>query len=294
MDERTEERPRIVVGIDGSDNSRRALRWAVFEARAHGARIEAISTWNYPWVVAAPGAVIPLEPLADQAADALARLNEAIAGLGREAEGVDIEPVVTEGAAAAVLRDAADGASMLVIGSRGVGRFERLLLGSVSSQLARHAPCNVAVVPAAAQVGADATGRVVVGVDGSEHSVHALRFALEEARRHDRPVTVVHAWTWVDPFGEAAVAVSRTLLEEDAAAVLDSTITRALDGAEAPAGLTRRVVEGDPANTLLDEAGPGDLLVVGARGHGGFLGLLLGSVATHCAHHTHGAMVIVR
>jgi nucleotide-binding universal stress UspA family protein len=287
-------RDRIVVGVDGSDDARRALRWAVAEAKLRGAVVEAIAAWSYPWVVAAPGAVVPLEPLADQAADAYARLDEAIRGLGQEAEGVEITPIVSEGGPAAVLRDAAADAQMLVVGSRGVGRFERLLLGSVSGQLARHAPCTVVVVPSAAQVGADATGRVVVGVDGSDHSVDALRWAIAEGERRGVPVVVLYAWTWVDPFGEAAVAVSRSMLDADAEAVLADTVKRALDGAAPPAGLTTRSLEGDPGHVLTGEAGPADLLVVGARGHGGFLGMLLGSVATHVAHHSDAPVVIVR
>ncbi len=289
-----QERPRIVVGVDGSDTARRALRWAVAEARLLGAVVEAVSAWSYPWVVAAPGAVVPLEPLADQAIDAKSRLDDAIAGLGRDGEGVEIQPTVTEGGSAAVLNDAAQGAALLVIGTRGHSRVERLLLGSVSNQLARHASCSVVVVPPSAQVGADASGRIVVGVDGSDHSVDALRWALAEGERRDCPVEVIYAWTWVDPFGEAAMAVSRTQLAEGAQATLDATLAKALGAGDRPARVSGVVIEGDPASTLTTQAGPADLLVVGARGHGGFLGLLLGSVATNCAHHATGPVVIVR
>jgi nucleotide-binding universal stress UspA family protein len=137
---------RIVVGVDGSENSVAALRWAVGEARLRGDTVEAFAAWSYP-IVAVPGAVVPLEPLADQAADALQHLQIAIAKIDAGNTDVAIEPVVAEGDAARLLIDASKDADLIVVGSRGHGAFAGFLLGSVTQHVTRHAHCPVAVIP---------------------------------------------------------------------------------------------------------------------------------------------------
>jgi nucleotide-binding universal stress UspA family protein len=139
----------IVVGVDGSDGSRAALRWALEEAALRGARLEAVVTWQVPTYAYAGVAVMP--PLAELAEAASASLEEAIAAvtteLGDTAAGVEIERVVLEGPAAGLLVERSRDADLLVVGSRGYGGFRGLLLGSVSHQCASHAHCPVVVVP---------------------------------------------------------------------------------------------------------------------------------------------------
>lgn len=143
---------RIVVGIDGSPESVQALRWALAEAKLRGAALCVVHTWAYPYIAAGPGLDPGLD--ADMIDNAETVAKELVRGelddLGDKTVGVDIECVIVEGAAAPALLDAAEGADLLVVGSRGRGGFTGLLLGSVSQQCAHHASCPVVIVRASA------------------------------------------------------------------------------------------------------------------------------------------------
>jgi nucleotide-binding universal stress UspA family protein len=144
---------RIVVGVDGSEHSLGALRFALVEARLRGARVVAVHVPHLPLapVVGAPAFVIGDLPELVQSVEesAAALIDDALAKLASEAEGVEVEKVVARGGVAHELLKAAEGAEMLVLGSRGHGGFMGLLLGSVSHQCAHHAPCPVVIVPRA-------------------------------------------------------------------------------------------------------------------------------------------------
>jgi nucleotide-binding universal stress UspA family protein len=135
---------RIVVGVDSSEGSRVALRWALDEARIRHDTLEAVHVWHPPYAGAEAyvPSVIDTETLEGAATELLAEVLAA-----EDSEGVTVVPRVLCGAPAATLLEAADGASLLVVGSRGLGGFSRLLLGSVSEQVVHHAGCPVAVVP---------------------------------------------------------------------------------------------------------------------------------------------------
>jgi nucleotide-binding universal stress UspA family protein len=133
----------IVVGIDGSAESKTALRWAVAEARLRGARVRAVYAWSLPMVAAGPGVHLDRD-LEELRLDGERLLREAIAEVG--VEGVDLEHASVGGSPARVLVEAAQGADLLVVGSRGHGGFVGLLLGSVGQQVAHHAPCPLVIV----------------------------------------------------------------------------------------------------------------------------------------------------
>jgi nucleotide-binding universal stress UspA family protein len=134
----------IVVGVDGSDASVNALRWALHEARLRTARVRVVLAWSYPQVSTYHEAKHVLDvPFAE---DAAAFLDQVVAETAAAAEGLEIEKKVVEGQAAPVLVEAARDASMLVVGSRGLGGFSGLLLGSVSQQCAHHATCTLVIV----------------------------------------------------------------------------------------------------------------------------------------------------
>lgn len=137
--------PRIVVGVDGSEGSLEALRFALEEARLRGGKVSALFAWSIPFVADVPTGLLP-ELMDDFRADAETLLEEQIAAAG-DAGGVEIERIVVEGPPAQALVGESEGAALLVVGSRGRGGFKGLLLGSVSSQCAHHAPCPVVVVP---------------------------------------------------------------------------------------------------------------------------------------------------
>jgi nucleotide-binding universal stress UspA family protein len=145
---------KIVVGVDGSETADKALRWAADEARLRGASLRVMHAWTVPLVLARPsedafGIPEPVESLLEvrtalqrEATTVLERALEDVASAG-----VEVEAQAIEGKAARILIEAAADAELLVIGSRGLGGFAGLLLGSVSQQCAHHAPCPVVIVP---------------------------------------------------------------------------------------------------------------------------------------------------
>ena len=136
-------------------------------------------------------------------------------------------------------------------------------------------------------------GDIVVGVDGSEPSAEALRWAVREADARDAQVVAVLAWGLFDQYHADGEPRFDPAYDEAAAdAALAAYVDRAL-GAERPGEVVRRPVCDRPAPGLLAAAAGADLLVVGARELGGFRGLLLGSVSQQCAQHAACPVVVV-
>ena len=137
---------RIVVGVDGSEESKQALRWADYLAKLTGSSITAVGAWTglpaAAWAVTGAGAISP-EIFEDAARASLTEALDEVFGADKAA---GITTHLREGSAASVLVHASEGALMLVVGSRGHGGFTGLLLGSVSSACAEHAKCPVFVV----------------------------------------------------------------------------------------------------------------------------------------------------
>jgi uncharacterized protein len=142
----TESAPRIVVGVSSSPASRHALAWAAQEAAIRGDVLHAVFAWQYPFELA-DGTYVPPMPNAELEEWAVKVLDDEIAAVHPSAA-LTIVREARSGPPAAVLMDASDGASLLVVGSSGHGRITGLLLGSVSQFLAVHAPCPVVVVHA--------------------------------------------------------------------------------------------------------------------------------------------------
>jgi nucleotide-binding universal stress UspA family protein len=136
---------RIVVGIDTSPASKRALAWAVEDARRRAATLEVVHAFDDVGPLRYAGsAMVPLPSLTElesAAADGLEEILEVV-----DTADVPLVRTVRAGGAAQVLCRAAEGADLLVVGSRGLGGFRGLLLGSVSHQVAGHAPCPVVIV----------------------------------------------------------------------------------------------------------------------------------------------------
>lgn len=137
---------RIVVGVDGSPASEQALRWAVDYAKAVGGTINAITAWEYPAFYGWGGTAVPTGESLNPEELAGQTLAESVAKVVGEDPGVPISETVMPGNAAGTLLQAAKGAALLVVGSRGLGGFSGVLLGSVSRHLTEHAPCPVVVV----------------------------------------------------------------------------------------------------------------------------------------------------
>lgn len=137
-----DEPARVVVGIDGSPSSEEALRWALRHAALTGAVVEAVGAWEATPLFAGPTVIDPtLE--AETARERFGRELRAVLGTDPP---VEVRERLVRGNAADVLLAAAEGADLLVVGSRGHGTFARALLGSVSQRCAMHAPCPVVIV----------------------------------------------------------------------------------------------------------------------------------------------------
>jgi nucleotide-binding universal stress UspA family protein len=137
--------------------------------------------------------------------------------------------------------------------------------------------------------------RIVVGIDGSPGSVHALAWAGREARLRDAILEVVAAWTYPTPVLLVPVAPDPPQVKElrkHARDMIEGALDKVADDV-AGVDVERRVVEGDTSAALLDRAKDADLLVVGSRGLGGFRGLLLGSVSQQCVLHATSPVVVV-
>lgn len=141
---------KIVVGVDNSPGARRALEWALDEAALRDATVVAVHAWQLPYVLSTPLGVVSVPVDEDATAEAEAELAAVIDEVAAAHPGTPVERQVVLGSPAAALIEEGADAQLIVVGSRGRGGFAGLLLGSVSHQLAHHAPCPVVIVPSPA------------------------------------------------------------------------------------------------------------------------------------------------
>ena len=274
---------KIIVGVDGSEGAALALRWAAAEASLRDAELFAILAWGH----LIRDFYDPLDP-DDGETDARAALDAAIdAVLPPQAARRVRRQTACERAAPALL-DAAAQAELLVVGARGLGGFRGLLLGSVSQRCVHHATVPTVVVR---DMAPQATGRIVVGIDGSSEADAALLWALDEARLRHASLTVVHAYPPVVPGGP----FSATHLEPSR---LDEAATRAVHAAVArtettAVDVTPVAVCGSAAGAVIDAGADADLIVVGSSGLRATQRLLLGSVASQVVHHARVPVAVV-
>jgi nucleotide-binding universal stress UspA family protein len=139
---------RIVVGTDGSEGSRAALRWAGAEARLRGATLDVVLAWEYPTSMVYPSHGTFTPPQTDMEGAAIATVQKVLADEGiASGDGIELRESIVHDAPAPALLHASQDADLLVVGSRGQGAFVGMLLGSVSQHCVTHATCPVVVVP---------------------------------------------------------------------------------------------------------------------------------------------------
>jgi nucleotide-binding universal stress UspA family protein len=282
----------VVVGVDTSPCSRQALRWAVGEATRRAAPLTAVLAWSYLDQPHSESAEAFVATYSER--DALATLDEVVVDtLGPDVAATVRRRVVCDHPAQALVDASAD-ADLLVVGARGLGRFKRLVLGSVSTACLHHSRCPVVIVRDGEPSRRADPPRVVAAVDGSPGSRRALAFAVDAARRMGARVEVVHAWT--TPVYPAHPLVPATFevtdFEESARAVI-ADVLGSVDTRDLAVPPESIAIQGPAAASVLDIAKGADLLVVGSRGRGGFAGLLLGSVSSQVAHHAPCPVAVV-
>ncbi len=283
----------VVVGYDGSAGSQNALQWATAEAVRVMAPLRLVEAFEL--VIAtrpSPGHVVPLETVRTVRRQGL----EAVAERVRlHHPDLKVETSLVGGTAAKALIDAAEGARLVVLGSRGLGGWSGLLVGSVAVQVTTHAHCPVIVLPHEPRQHPHQGLTVVVGVDGSKASAAAIDFAFDQADALHARVIALHAWT--SPYLTYADSASILELDEDqfrneaGLLVAESVAGAAADHPDVQ--WTTELVMGAAAHALVRRSESADLMVVGSRGRGGFTGLLLGSVSQSALHHTHSPIAIV-
>jgi nucleotide-binding universal stress UspA family protein len=278
----------IVVGVDESSGAAEALRWAAREGQLHGCPVTAVLCWGYlDQHRGTPGG--PFDP-AYSAVDARAALDAVVDGvLGEGASAIGRQTV--NDVPARGLVESSAGADLLVVGARGLGTLRDLLLGSVSQACLHRARIPTAVVRTTGDQRPTGRERVVVGVDGSNSAQCALSWALDEVRRRQAAIEVVHAWT-PPLLAVPTLAYDYGPFDEAARAILDAALDKA-DTSNLPVPVRRTIGTGSGGHVLVEAAKHADLVVVGSRGLGGFKGLLLGSVSHQVTHHARCPVVVI-
>lgn len=279
----------MVVGVDGSESSLRAVDWAAEEAARHGVPLRIVHAYRwyrYEGTALAREFGKPSEHVTseDILTVATRRARRHHADLSVTTEAVPEEPEYV------LLREARN-ASAVIMGTRGRGELTGLLLGSVSLTVATEAHCPVVVIRGDHDNrAADGRhGRIVVGV--ADAPTAAVRFAYEEARRRGAALDAVRAWRC--PAHDTAdhpllTGTPERLHEERAAKELEA----ALAGAPADVRLRRHTVEGPARRALLAASHEADLLIVGRR-HPGQFGHRLGRIAHTLLHHSACPVAVV-
>ena len=284
----------IVVGYDGSPGSQSALRWAVGEAVRELAPLRILEAFELIVTVRpTPGHVVPLDALRTARQKGLDAVADTVRLQHPE---LQVETSLVGGAAVPALLDEAGRARLVVLGSRGLGGWSGLLVGSVAVQVTTHAPCPVIVIPHDLRPHAHEGPTVAVGVDGSKASAKAIDFAFDQAEALHARVVALHAWS--SPFltysdGASMLQFDEDKIQEEGRLLVAESVAGA--AADHPdVHWQTELVSGSAAQALVRRADSADLVVVGSRGRGGFTGLLLGSVGQSVLHHAQAPVAIVR
>ncbi len=274
-----------IVGLDGSDGSASALRWAAHLAERRNERVTPIAVWHVPlpiWLMSGRRAIdvdragIKAE-VAVHAVEAVGKLENATV--------VD-EPQVLEGHPAPTMLEMAGPDTPLVVGRRGISDVKHRLLGSVSQYLVTHSTGPVVVVPDDWETAP--LQRIVVGFDGSENAAAALRWALSiaPADAEVEAVIAIDVIPWLSP---------ETVVERHPEAVTDARarITAVADEVDPDARASRNFVLQGPRHAISESMGDADLVVVGPRGIGGLASAMLGSVTGWLLHEARCPVAVV-
>ncbi|MGO1397276.1 MAG: universal stress protein [Brevibacterium yomogidense] len=315
----------IVVGVDGSNASRNALRFAIGEAKSLGRSIRVVGAYTVPSVAAATIDVsyVPIDDSAVRSSVTTV-LKEAAAEV--KAADVPVEAIIEIGDAAGVLVEESKQASLTVVGSRGKGGFAGRLLGTVSSALPAHSACPTIVVPVGwtpegtgearpsssrpvhssaegpierseetdTVPGIDYSGQVVVGVDSLGKESPALWEAAHIAMRRNSPLhiqavitTTVIGPEWIPSQGDLERLIQEGTDKLEAARAALAEKHPDLD-------VRWTLFDGQPAEVLVRASDTCDILVIGSRGRGGFAGLLLGSTSQSVLPYSAAPTMVVR
>ncbi|WP_431676621.1 universal stress protein [Kitasatospora sp. KL5] len=284
----------VLTGTDGSPRSESAVRWAAEEAVRRGTGLRILHARPWPDTAYAHGSLASdLRPAALRAlAETAERVRRAHPGLLVETAVVDEDP-------ADALLSAAKGQELLVLGSRGLGGFAGLLVGSVGLAVAARVDVPLVLVrsngTAEPEDAGPARREIVVGVDGHHASEAVLDFAFAEAARRGARLRAVHGWDLV-PAWTAAGWVPPQVNATTREATEQAALAKALAGAHAAHPDVDLVAEtrlGGAAHAVVAASAGADLVVVGRRDRHHPVGIRLGSVAHAVLHHSAAPVAVV-
>ncbi|HKS48524.1 MAG TPA: universal stress protein [Amycolatopsis sp.] len=272
----------IVVGVDGSEESERAVRWAATEAGLRKAHLHLVHGFAPQLEYEGTGLAMPQEVIASLVHAARDILDQRAATARQVAGDVPVTTETAQNLPVPLLLELSRRARMIVLGSSGSGGFTGMRIGSTASAVAAHARCPVVVVR-----GTAGEGPVVVGVDGSPVSERAIAAAFDEASWRQAPLVAVHAFVDVEYISgwHATEEEERAVLAESLAGWREKY---------PDVGVERIAVLDRPRHQLLDWSQRAQLVVVGSRGRGGLPGLLLGSTSQALIQHAHCPVMVVR
>ncbi|SES16723.1 universal stress protein [Streptomyces qinglanensis] len=285
----------VVVGVDGSPSSLEAVDVAAREAKLRGGALHVVHAFVWPTmkVPLGPSTMGPpeggLRNLAHRTAE------EAAARAKSSQPTVEVSHAVIAGEPLSVLATESRGAALVVVGDRGLGGFTGLLVGSVAVYLTAHAECPVLVTRGRKHP----AGPVVLGVDGSEVGDAAVGWAFKEASLRGAELVALHNWNaWTGPVAAGPSIQVPTYYDVDLYRAEEERVLATAISArreEYPdVRVTPRLVQEYTRQALIAASEEAQLLVVGARGRGGFTGLLLGSVSQAVLHHAYCPVAVVR
>ncbi|MQY12200.1 Universal stress protein [Streptomyces sp. RB5] len=279
----------VLVGVDGSEAGLEAVTVAAHEARLRGCPLRVVHAFLWPPSGVYLGATMVGTEYTVFREQADKLVKDSVQHAHEAEPGIEIEGIVVTGESLPVMVQETESARLAVVGSRGHGAFARLLLGSTATHLSAHARCPVLVVRGRPDPG----GPVLLAVDGSAAGEAAVDYAFAEADRRGTGVVAVHIWSAWD---SQAPRPSDAALPEGAnpgELVLAEALAGPLE--QYPdVSVERRSIKGSARELLIDASGSAGLVVVGARGHGGFTGMLLGSVSQALLNHAHCPVIVVR
>lgn len=285
----------IAVGLDGSQTSSDALRWAAGLATATSASVRAVSTWRMPLVASLPAIIGGLPSQAFMANHCAENLATSLANANIDRS---IEQVVREGESGPVLAAESAIADLVVVGRTGSGRrsgitrVAELVLGSTARHCIHNAQGPVAVIPSDS-TWVDAP-TVVVGVDDSASSRAALAWAVE----HMPDSATIHAIRAVPPYLEALLALDFGAMDR-VIATAEQELTRSIEtalvalGPDAIDRVHPKVVVETARNALTSPGFEAHVLVIGERGRGAAAARMLGSVSDYVVRHATCPIIVV-
>ncbi|MEV5427909.1 universal stress protein [Streptomyces sp. NPDC052701] len=285
----------VVVGVDGSPAALDAVEIAAREAALRGVGLRLVHAFGWPSRHGPPGGP-PWHPAAPGVRELLdGTLGEAERRARAAAPRLELAREVTVGEPVTVLEIESRTAALVVVGGRGPSAFGSRLLGSTAVHLVAHAHCPVLVVRGRP----DPAGPVLLAVDGSPAARGAVAFAFTEAALRGAELLALHAYTsrtehpYAAPADPPFVTYDGNRPREEAEHVLAEALAGHRER-HPDVAVRHRAVRGRVRATLVEASSEAQLIVVGARGHGGFTGLLLGSVSQAVLHHAHCPVTVVR